>query len=339
MGESRPGRGWPARRRDQRGVSLVEVLVVIAVLIPVVLAATLGLLTSARLATNTKASQELNAAAASFAESLKEIDYVDCAAADGYDGATGLWEPPADANITIDVLDRRVLGPVVDGLRASWPTPTAPTDDEGAQLHHHRADQARRRHRALGRQARSGRVSGYGAVMTKGHLRRRRSQTGVTLIETLAVLAISSLIMIPILGWGFLAIQEQEAVYTRNTDGASIGLLRTYFVRDVASAADAKIGTYAEDTDCSGGEGAGTGAQTLLRLGGDDDEYVVYNQVTSSEGVGLSIWRRECDGSTLAGHDRVVDRVAVGRHHGDLYRPGRGSRTRGRLRSDQLQRR
>ncbi len=93
----------PARRRDQHGVSLVEVLVVIAVLIPVVLAATLGLLTSARLATNTKASQELNAAAASFAESLKEIDYVDCAAADGYDGATGLWEPPADANITIDV--------------------------------------------------------------------------------------------------------------------------------------------------------------------------------------------------------------------------------------------
>ncbi len=146
--------------------------------------------------------------------------------------------------------------------------------------------------------------------MTKGHLRRRHSQTGVTLIETLAVLAISSLIMIPILGWGFLAIQEQEAVYTRNSDGASIGLLRTYFVRDVASASDAKIGSYAEDTDCTGGEGAGTGAQTLLRLGGDDDEYIVYNKVASSGGVGLSIWRRECDGSTLLSTAEVVDRVA-----------------------------
>ncbi len=141
---------------------------------------------------------------------------------------------------------------------------------------------------------------------------RRRTQGGVTLVETLAVVAISSIIMIPLLGWGLLAIQEQEAVFDRNTDGASIGLLRTYFVRDVASASDAKIGTYAEDTDCPGGAGAGTGSETLLRLGGDDDEYVVYNEVASSRGVGLSIWRRECDGTTLKASAEVVDRVASG---------------------------
>lgn len=92
-----------SRRRGQDGVSLIEVLVVIAVLIPVVLAATLGLLTSARLATNTKVSQELNAAAASFGESLKEVAYVDCAVPGGYDGAAGLWDPPADSSITIGI--------------------------------------------------------------------------------------------------------------------------------------------------------------------------------------------------------------------------------------------
>ena len=95
MRESRRGLGRPLTT-DQRGVSLVEVLVVIAVIIPVILAATLGLLTSARLATSTKTSQELNAAAASFAESLKDVAYVDCASPSDYDGATGLWEPPVD---------------------------------------------------------------------------------------------------------------------------------------------------------------------------------------------------------------------------------------------------
>ena len=140
---------------------------------------------------------------------------------------------------------------------------------------------------------------------------RGRSQEGVTLVETLAVLAISSIIMIPLLGWAVLAIQEQEAALNRNVDGASIGLLRTYFVRDVASANGAATGAAAEGTDCSGGAGAATAAvQTLLRLERDDGEYVVYNEVSSSGGVGLSIWRRECDGTTLTATTEVVDRVA-----------------------------
>ena len=103
MAERRQRPNRALRCRGESGVSLIEVLVVIAVLIPVVLAATLGLLTSARLATNTKVSQELNAAAASFGESLKEVAYVDCAVPGDYDGAAGLWEPPADSFITIQI--------------------------------------------------------------------------------------------------------------------------------------------------------------------------------------------------------------------------------------------
>ena len=89
--------------RGQAGISLIEVIVVIAVLVPIILAATLGLLTTARLSTDTKVSQELNAAAASYSESLKEVAYVGCADVDGYDGAAGLWAPPAGSDIDIDV--------------------------------------------------------------------------------------------------------------------------------------------------------------------------------------------------------------------------------------------
>lgn len=103
MGEPGPRTNRASPCRGESGASLIEVLVVIAVLIPVVLAATLGLLTSARLATNTKVSQELNAAAASFGESLKEVAYVDCAIPSDFDGAAGLWEPPADSSITIAI--------------------------------------------------------------------------------------------------------------------------------------------------------------------------------------------------------------------------------------------
>ena len=103
MVEPRHGAPRARRCRGEEGVSLVEVLVVVAVLVPVVLAATLGLLTSARLATNTKVSQELNAAAASFSESLKQVAYVDCAVPGDYDGVVGLWVPPADSFITIEI--------------------------------------------------------------------------------------------------------------------------------------------------------------------------------------------------------------------------------------------
>jgi type II secretory pathway pseudopilin PulG len=108
---------------------LVEVLVVIAVIIPVILAATLGLLTSARLATGTKTSQELNAAAASFAESLKDVAYVDCASITDYDGATGLWEPPPDSAVVIDVLDVEYWDPATDDYATSCASP-----DGGAQM-------------------------------------------------------------------------------------------------------------------------------------------------------------------------------------------------------------
>lgn len=96
--------GSRVRLRGQSGVSLVEVLVVVTVLVPVVLAAALGLLTSAKLSTSTKVSQQLNAAAASYGESLKEITYQDCAYPDDYELDPELWAPPAGSDISASIV-------------------------------------------------------------------------------------------------------------------------------------------------------------------------------------------------------------------------------------------
>lgn len=91
------------RSRGQSGVSLVEVLVVVCVLVPVVLAAALGLLTSARLSNSTKVSQELRAASASYAESIKELAYVDCATGADYESDAEIWAPPVGSGISVAV--------------------------------------------------------------------------------------------------------------------------------------------------------------------------------------------------------------------------------------------
>ena len=141
-------------------------------------------------------------------------------------------------------------------------------------------------------------------------IRRRFPQSGVTLVETLLVVTISSLIMVPMLGWAIMAMREKVDTNERNVDSASIGLLRTYFIRDVASADAAHTGAAAAGTDCTGGGGeAQVGAETLLKLETGSTSYIVYNQTTDSEGTGTSVWRRECDGATLIESAEMVSRV------------------------------
>lgn len=69
--------------------------------------------------------------------------------------------------------------------------------------------------------------------------RRARSgggQSGMTLVETLLAVMLSSLMVLPMLGWTTLAVREQANVQLRNLTGTSLGLMRTYFVRDVTNA-------------------------------------------------------------------------------------------------------
>lgn len=141
--------------------------------------------------------------------------------------------------------------------------------------------------------------------------RLRSAQSGFTLIETLMAVSLCALLMLPILGWGLMATREQVDTSQRNRDAASIGLLRTYFVKDVASARGVLAGAAANGSDCSGGEGAATAAnQTILRLRGSGNAVIVYNLTTSSDGQDLSVYRRECDGSTFRTSAEMVQRLA-----------------------------
>lgn len=128
---SSAGAGRPrARSRSQSGATLIEVLVVLGVMVPVVLAATLGMLVTVRASSAAKVSQELDAAAASYVESLKQTPYVPCADVDGYDSATELWTPPADSDISIDI----TVVEYWDQSAAAFDAATCPSGDDGAQL-------------------------------------------------------------------------------------------------------------------------------------------------------------------------------------------------------------
>jgi type II secretory pathway pseudopilin PulG len=97
-----PGRAQ-GRAAGQGGATLIEVIVVLVVLVPVVLAATVGLLTTTRLSASTRTDQELESAASSFVETLKQVDYVECAEPEDYEGAPGSWTPPAGSGIGVRV--------------------------------------------------------------------------------------------------------------------------------------------------------------------------------------------------------------------------------------------
>ncbi len=136
-------------------------------------------------------------------------------------------------------------------------------------------------------------------MIPKLRSRHMGAQGGFSLLETMITVMLAGLIMAPIFGWAFVASRQQAATVTRNIDGASVGLLRTYFLRDVASASGAMAGTGANGGDCSGGTAAAAAAtDTLLNLASAPGERVVYNRATASDGTGLSIWRRVCAGAT-----------------------------------------
>lgn len=139
----------------------------------------------------------------------------------------------------------------------------------------------------------------------------RPSQGGMTLIEVLLVVAMLGLLVAPITGWVLVSMREDASTRTRNVDSASIGLLRTYFVRDVASAKGVLAGTAANGADCPGGEGAAGAepARTMLRLRASAAGVVVYNLVPADDGKTASIYRRECTSGVLAGSSEIATRI------------------------------
>lgn len=127
----------------------------------------------------------------------------------------------------------------------------------------------------------------------------------MTFIEVLLVVVISSMLLLPLLGWMTTTIRTSTRVQEQSATSRDRNLLSTYLNRDVAAAASAQLG----GTDCAGG--SGSGGTVLVELRSATSVRSVYTVVESLPGSG-AVWRRTCaaDGSETRG-TRVVERAVT----------------------------
>ena len=122
-------------------------------------------------------------------------------------------------------------------------------------------------------------------------------QRGMTLIETMLALGLSVMLVLPMMGWAQVAMHQQVQIRERNLAGASLGTLRTHFLRDVATAHRADVGGDGI-ADCApgtrgGGTSRGKGATPLFALT-RDEQRIVYS-VGPTDETDAGLWRRVCD--------------------------------------------
>jgi PKD repeat protein len=126
--------------------------------------------------------------------------------------------------------------------------------------------------------------------MMRRRLARRSDQRGMTLVETMLALFLSSLMMLPMFGWAAIAMKEQVNTQQRNVNGSSLGLLRTYFVNDVTTASSATAN--AGEDSCAAND---KGARSLLRL--QMGPSIVSYALVPTESGSQSLWRTQCSGA------------------------------------------
>ena len=66
-------------RRGQSGVTLIEVLIAMAVMVPLTLSSAMGIMTAVRASDQAEQRQELNVALTNATESIRALPYVPCA--------------------------------------------------------------------------------------------------------------------------------------------------------------------------------------------------------------------------------------------------------------------
>lgn len=99
----------------------------------------------------------------------------------------------------------------------------------------------------------------------------------MSLLEVMIGVMLSTLMVLPIVGWTSLAMRQQREVITRNLSGASLGNLRTIFTRDVAGSTEVWVDGEHLD-DCMTGI---DGARTVLMVA-QGDRRTAYAVVPSS---------------------------------------------------------
>lgn len=139
--------------------------------------------------------------------------------------------------------------------------------------------------------------------------RTESSQSGVAMIEAMLVLALTTVILVPVLGWMAVALSEQVRTNDRIDDVSSVGAARLLFSRDVASASSASL----SGVDCIGGSGSGGTVKLSLVSSATPGKRTVYSEAPMVDDGEVStstnsLWRRTCDatGSVLRSDQVIV---------------------------------
>ncbi len=126
----------------------------------------------------------------------------------------------------------------------------------------------------------------------------------MSLLETLVAVMLSAMLMTPVLGWAALSMKEQRTVVERNLSGASLGVLRTLFTRDVVNSDRAWVaGEHLADCEVPT-----KGAQTLLVLV-TGDRVTTYATIPDEVDGDSQLVRAQC---ARAGETATVEHELVG---------------------------
>ena len=133
--------------------------------------------------------------------------------------------------------------------------------------------------------------------------RRACGEAGVTLIELLLAMMITSAIVVPIGAGIYFGLQTTGTTETRLTQATSANLMASYFVPDVQGAEDAALNSPESTAAC--GSAAGL-ANLVLTL--SPTSSVSYVQGSGAKAAVL--YRRTCSGGATTGLARVAASLA-----------------------------
>lgn len=132
---------------------------------------------------------------------------------------------------------------------------------------------------------------------------RRQEQQGLTLLETMLAMVVTSMVLLPTMGFVTLTMGEQATARMLTTETSNLAAVDLAMVRDVtnAKAVGASVdaaGFPQSVNDCP--EGPGAGGAVVLGLISSQNHRIVYSLVQAAGTVGGTLWRRECPNQNFA---------------------------------------
>lgn len=133
-----------------------------------------------------------------------------------------------------------------------------------------------------------------------------RGQAGMTLVEVLLSIGLSTMIVVPLTMWGVFALAQEGRSHDLMQRTAASAFIDTWFAKDVAGALEV---TTSAGTDCSPAPSGTTRVVLVLRSGDDPlfrTTYVEVTRTTPSGHTETVLMRRRCvDGGAMVSQNRL----------------------------------